>query len=296
MNLQKTDEPAGRSQQARSEPHRTVTARQARPNLRRSPRRAADIPRIKHWKLSLFRAYTRRYLKRHFHAVRMSGYPLLAADRPAVVYLNHASWWDPLIALFLGERLFRGRDSFGPIEARQLERYGVFRGLGFFGVEPGTTGGALTFLRTSRAVLSGGGNMLWLTPQGCFADPRKRPIKFLDGLGQLALQARHAVFLPLAIEYPFWQERRPEALVRFGAPLMGEELCSAIESGNPGSRFLESRLEQTQDELASAAQAQEPELFTTLIGGAAGVGGVYDCWRRFKALISGVRFQAEHRE
>ena len=35
--------------------------------------------------------------------------------------------------------------------------------------------------------------------------------------------------------------------------------------------------------------------FTTLIGGTAGVGGVYDRWRRLRARIRGEVFHPEHR-
>jgi 1-acyl-sn-glycerol-3-phosphate acyltransferase len=265
-----------------------------RPGRSRGSARAA-LPPINRWKIRFFRAYTRRYLRRHFNAVRISSFPRLAADRPAVVYLNHASWWDPLLSLFLAERLFPARPVFGPIEARQLERYGIFRGLGFFGVEPGTIRGGLKFVRTSEVILSDPARMLWLTPQGRFADPRERPATFREGLGQLALRARHAVFVPLAIEYPFWQERLPEALVRFGAPVSAGELPPAIEGGKAQSSCLAKRLERTQEELAIEARSQEPARFDTLLGGKAGVGGIYDSWRRLKSFWGGVAFQAEHR-
>jgi 1-acyl-sn-glycerol-3-phosphate acyltransferase len=254
---------------------------------------AAVLPPINSWKLRCFRGYTRRYLRRHFHAVRLLGAPALPANRPAVIYLNHAAWWDPLVCLFLAEQLFPARPGFAPIEAVQLERYGIFRNLGFFGIEPGTARGAIRFLRTAENVLRDPAHLLWLTPQGRFADPRERPVRLQNGLARLAARAPHAVFVPLALEYPFWNDRLPEVLVHFGEPLTAIEL-PAPSSGEVHSRLLAARLEQAQDELARAAQTRRPDAFITLLGGTAGVGGVYDLWRRLKAHGRGETFSAEH--
>jgi 1-acyl-sn-glycerol-3-phosphate acyltransferase len=257
-------------------------------------KRDAALPPVNAWKLRFFRAYTRRYLRRHFNAVRLLGAPALPPDRPAVIYLNHAAWWDPLVCLFLIEQLFPARPAFAPIEAKQLDRYGVFRRLGFFGIEPGTARGAIRFLRTAENILSDPAHMLWLTPQGCFADPRERPVRLQDGLARLATRAPHAVFVPLALEYPFWNDRLPEVLARFGQPIEAEELPATTGDDGAHSRFLAARLEQTQDELARVAQSRQPDDFTTLLGGAAGVGGVYDAWRKLKARWRGESFTAEH--
>ena len=90
---------------------------------------------------------------RSFHSVRISasGLPPHCPDRPLVIYLNHAAWWDPLVCLRLAREFFRDRASFAPIDAAMLERYGFFRHLGFFGVEARQPRGALTFLRTTHA-------------------------------------------------------------------------------------------------------------------------------------------------
>ena len=60
---------------------------------------------------------------------------------------------------------------------------------------------------------------LGITPEGRFSDPRERPVRLEPGLAHLARRLDRGVFLPLALEYPFWQERTPEALACFGAPV-----------------------------------------------------------------------------
>jgi 1-acyl-sn-glycerol-3-phosphate acyltransferase len=263
---------------------------------KRSLRPSAALPRIKEWKLRFFTAYSLRHVAKHFHAVRLSragAVPRPAAAAPVVVYLNHASWWDPLLSLVLMTRLFPAHHAYAPIEAAQLERYGILRDMGLFGIEPGTARGGLRFLRTAEAVLRHPGAMLWLTPQGRFADARERPVLFEDGLAHVAMRAPDAVFVPLAVEYPFWMESRPEALARFGEPLRGGELPLA-QGVEACSRALSLRLERTQDALAAESVARDAARFDTLLGGSAGVGGVYDRWRAFKARWRGEAFAREH--
>jgi len=258
------------------------------------------LPEVRPWLLRLFRRFNRGYLRRHFHALRLSraGRPpgssvggASLAGEPLVIYLNHPSWWDPLVALCLAGELFGDRRSYGPIEARAAERYGFFRHLGFFGVERGTIAGARRFVDTATALLERPDTALWITPEGRFTDPRQRPVRLEPGLAHLARRLDHGVFLPLAVELPFWEERTPEALVYFGAPLPAAGL-----RGRPGeiTAVLAAGLEAAQDALAREARERREEAFEVLLSGRAGVGGVYDLWRSLAARLRGEHFQREH--
>lgn len=254
---------------------------------------AGRLPARSEWLLALFHAYTRRYVRRHFNAVRVDARAIqgLAADRPLLLFLNHASWWDPLICLLLSRRFFPGRPGFAPMDAAALQRYRFLGRLGFFGVEQGTTAGARQFLRIGRQVLSQGGTTLWLTPQGRFADVRERPPTFQAGLAHLAADPSPALAVPVAIEYTFWQERLPEVLVDFGAPVGLGELGGAPREWDAR---LSANLAAVQDRLASRAVAREASHFTTILQGRAGVGGVYDFWRWVRARLTGRRFDPHH--
>ena len=261
-------------------------------------RRAADAaePVISPAHLRFFGAYTRRYLARHFHAVRLhaASAGALGENRPAIIYLNHASWWDPLVCLFLGRECFPARPAFAPMEAAQLARYGIFRRLGMFGVEPGTRRGAVTFLRTGSAVLARPEAMLWLTPEARFADTRARPLRFAGGLAQLARRNPAALLVPLAIEYPFWGERLPEALVSFGPSESADTLSAQHPSDDALTAHLEARLAATMSTLAAASIARDAAEFQILLAGRGGVAGLYDGWRRLRAALRGEPFSADH--
>ena len=81
------------------------------------------IPRRSPRLFRLFRWYARRYLARHFHAVRVSraGPVPDLPGRPVALVANHPSWWDPLIALVLTEFMPVGREHYAPIEAVGLD-------------------------------------------------------------------------------------------------------------------------------------------------------------------------------
>ncbi len=271
------------------------------------PRRAApfesgdlppspNLPRISPLLLWWFTRYSRRYLRRHFHSLRVSraGRPASKACRPLVIYSNHASWWDPLVCLVLKEALFPKHTAFSPMDATMLARYGFFKRLGFFGVEPRSPRGAAQFLLTAEAVLHAPNHLLALTPQACFVDARQRPVRFAGGIGYLAERAPDALFVPVALEYVFWEERLPEILVRFGEPTDPRGHNEVAADARYWTRLFEQQLAATQDALAAEAQRRCADDFECLLRGGGGPGGVYDQWRALKARCRGETFHREH--
>ncbi len=186
---------------------------------------------------------------------------------------------------------FPGRRMHGPMEAKALEKYGFMRRIGVFGIDLDSLQGRATFLRTSRAILSGPDTALWITAQGRFSDR--------------ARAARRAGARP----------RPPRALrTRLAHPAAGGgvPLPRRATPGGPGlarrahhrrreaarvatwSDLLAERLAATQDTLAAAVAARDTTPFRTLVGGSLGVGGIYDTWRRLKAWSRGRRFEPAH--
>lgn len=261
----------------------------------RSGRPASDpIPTISPWLLQWFSVYTRRHLRRHFHAIRLSRHsplPQPGADVPVILYLNHASWWDPLVCLELKNRFFADRTGYAPIDAAMLKKYRFFRRLGFFGVEQKSMRGALQFLRLAQQILIRPNTLLALTPQGRFADVRERPINFQSGIGHLANRIDRAVFVPMALEYGFWHERLPEVLVRFGEPV---RTIDASRTPREWTAILEQKLGEAQDTLAAQAQRRNDNDFQVLLRGRSGAAPIYDLWRAARERFRGRKFSPEH--
>jgi hypothetical protein len=175
-----------------------------------------------------------------------------------------------------------------------LARYRMFAKLGFFGVEQHSRRGAVQFLRTSEAILQSPQHLLAVTPQSRFADVRERPVKFQGGLGHLAKRVERAVYLPMATEFVFWEERLPEILVRFGEPVEVRRENATAFTHDYWTALFEQKLEANQEALSVEAQRRNPSVFKTLLLGGAGQGGVYDFWRAFKARLRGESFTREH--
>lgn len=252
------------------------------------------LPRRWPWLVWLFRRHAIRYVRRHFHAVRLSAsgppFPPASSD-PLLVVMNHPSWWDPMIGLLLSS-LMRDRDHFAAIDAEAVRAYRFFTKLGFVGVETRSLRGAAAFLRAGGAVMSRDAGVFWVTAQGRFSDVRERPLALEAGVGYLAARLTRGTVLPLALEYAFWNERTPEALVRAGEPLRVE-----AHPGRTGKEWLaviERELTRTLDALSAESMSRDPAKFVTILEGRSGVGGPYDLWRRFRAFVRGERFDPSH--
>jgi 1-acyl-sn-glycerol-3-phosphate acyltransferase len=252
-----------------------------------------EAPPISAATLRFFRSIVRSYFRRHFRAVsvqQVEQFERLKDGGPLIVYANHSSWWDPMVSVLLAEQLLPGRRHYAPMDATALAKYPILRRLGIFPVEMNSPRGAAQFLRTSQAILSEGG-VVWITPQGRFADPRK-PLEFKPGLGTLAVRVPGLTLLPMAIEYTFWDERLPETLLRFGSPLQIPEQTRAEEA----KQMLERSLASVMEELKVAAIARDASAFDVLLQGGRGTGGFYAMGRRLRAFFTRKQVQLDHTE
>ncbi len=264
------------------------------PRLARQRPQRYSLPRISPWLLRGFFAYAPGYVGKHLHSVWVSGAERLAAAQgsPAVLYMNHASWWDPMMAALLAGTYMGGRSHYTPIDAEALEKYKFFSKIGFFGIERNRLSGARKLLEVGGQILGGKNSVLWITPQGRFADVRERPLRFESGLANLLLRSPNCAVIPVAIEYAHWEERTPEALIRIGecVPIDPRERPADLNAR------LEAKLAEEMDGLGQASMRRRLDGFTSLLEGSSGVGGFYDRWRKLKALARREQFSSAHSE
>jgi 1-acyl-sn-glycerol-3-phosphate acyltransferase len=244
--------------------------------------------------LAFFDLAFTRFFRRHMRGLRVPpwGMPVLAEGRPVVVFANHPSWWDGVAFMLIFRRLAPGRRLFMPMEAAALDRYRFMRRLGVFGVDGSTPRGAVAFLRTAQGVLADPRHILCMNAPGRFCDVRERPVPIVPGLARLPDLAPGADFVPLALDYPFWNERSPEMLAAFGEPIAAEELLGMARDER--ARRMAAALEATMDRLAADAISRDEKQFETIVRGQEGMGGVYQAWRRIGALLTGRPFDPRH--
>ena len=253
-----------------------------------------SVPAITKPLLVFFRRIVRGYFRRHFHAVRIAHAERFAGiTGPLIVYANHSSWWDPMVSILLAAELMPERRHYAPMDAAALERYGILKRLGIFPVEMKTARGAVQFLRTGEAILNDGG-VLWVTPQGRFCDPRERPLEFKPGMAALAARVASAAgsctLLPLAIEYPFWDERLPETLLCFAEPVrvVADEKAEAVQVKAVDA------LRNAMEEVERLTISRSAVEFEVLASGSLGSGGFYALGQRVKAALMRRPYVAEH--
>mgnify|MGYP003338396366 FL=1 len=104
------------------------------------------LPKSQAWLVNGFCRYAASMVRSKFtcFAVQFEEPPeLLAREGHAmVVFANHVGWWDPIVAMLLRKAYFPSHTLFAPIDAKALEAYGIFRSLGFYGIQLDRLAGA----------------------------------------------------------------------------------------------------------------------------------------------------------
>jgi hypothetical protein len=263
----------------------------------RATRDAAAAPiiaaRSQRWH-SFFHYAFSGFTGRKLRAVRVThwGVPDFDPARSHVVFANHPSWWDGVAFMLLQTTFAAGREVYTPMDAAALEKYAFMKRLGVFGIQQDSARGAIAFLRIAEGVLASPTRMLWMNAPGRFCDVRERPVPIAPGVIRLPEIAPGAVFHPLALDYPFWSESRPEMLAAFGEPIDGASLAALDRDSR--AEALRHALTATMDRLAADATARDATRFRTIAAGREGMGGIYGRWKHLRAILSGKPFDGRH--
>lgn len=254
------------------------------------------------WFYRGFGRYVARLFKKRFHAVRIApgGIELLrgldGVDTPVMVLLNHSSWWDPLLCVLLGSKLVSSRSGFGPMDAKMLKKFGLFKKLGLFGVDPDEPRALKPmvaycierFERDAKATL-------WATPQGAFADVRD-PIVLRPGMAAVAARASAKGIavrvVCVSVEYAFWLEQKAEVFVRVVEVTPRVDEGADVGRGTTARwhRALTEAMNANAAELARLVRGRDSGAFEVLVGGGgSGTNPVYDLWRRVTGRGGGIQ-------
>lgn len=168
----------------------------------------------------IFSIYNRNLLKRRFYSFRVTGLDYLLnnnINRPLIIYCNHSSWWDGLVALQISHRA--GLDSFVMMEEKQLKKLFLFRQLGAFSVNREKPREAFKSIDyAAKLLIENSKRTLWIFPQGEILPNDLRPIKFYSGLTKIIKKVENCSITSLSIRYEFLGEFKPQIFVKIEEP------------------------------------------------------------------------------
>lgn len=171
------------------------------------------------WFARLFALYNRNLLTRRFEGLRVRGLDHLRDGDdgwPLVLYCNHSSWWDGLVAFHLSQ--ICQLDSYAMMEEKQLREYPFHRKLGAFSVVREDPRRAFESINYAADLLRDRKRTLWIFPQGRTQPNDLRPLALYGGAARIVERVRRTRAAPIAMRYEFLNDFRPEMLVRVGAP------------------------------------------------------------------------------
>ncbi len=204
------------------------------------------------WFERIFQIYNRNLLKRRFHSIRVLGLDNFVKVNSNIIYANHSSWWDGLIAFEISKAL--RADSFIMMEEKQLRNLSLFRRLGAFSVVRENPRQAVKSLNYAVNLLKEKpSRTLWIFPQGKILPNDSRPILFYNGLARIIERVADCSAVPLAIRYEFLNEYKPEIFVKIGESDSFNEIDF---NSKKLTRNFESRISKTLDELKNDVVSQ----------------------------------------
>jgi 1-acyl-sn-glycerol-3-phosphate acyltransferase len=171
------------------------------------------------WFERVFAVYNRNLIARRFEGLRVGGMEYLRereANVPLVLYANHSSWWDGLVAFQVGRAL--RLDQYAMMEERQLRAYPFHRRLGAFGVVRESVREAARSIEYARSLLKETSRALWIFPQGETLPNDVRPLVLYTGAARIIERLALADAAPVAMHYEFLGQYRAEVVVRIGMP------------------------------------------------------------------------------
>lgn len=172
------------------------------------------------WFSAWFARHCERRLRSSFEELRVHGLEHLeqaGALGPVLIVSNHTAWWDPLVAIYLTQRLLR-LDSYAMMDAKNLRKLPFFAKVGAFGVDLDQPSDRGRSVRYAARLLRSGSRVLWIFAQGD-ERPITEPLQFQPGSTAIARLASNASVVPVALRYEMGNVERPRALISIGAPV-----------------------------------------------------------------------------
>ena len=167
-----------------------------------------------------------RMLSHRFYALRVKNIEAFENKRdkryPSILYAPHNNWWDGIVGYNLMRRAFHVRTR---MMIEELNRFPLFALIGAFPVNKASAQEAIKALKyIADDMIKEPDIGFWIFPQGIVRPPNYRPIEFQTGMVYVAQKVAKELggvnLIPVAVNYTFLREDRPECLAEVGEPIV----------------------------------------------------------------------------
>jgi len=159
-------------------------------------------------------------LENRFYAMRYKGDENYDPNVPSILFAPHSNWWDGIVGYNICDRIFKKEIR---LMVEELNRFPLLRRGGAFNVNKKSPQASMEALKYSVEELAYLDRILYLFPQGIIKPPNFRPIQFQTGLTYVAQKAAKKYgkvnLVPIAVNYVFLRDNRPEVMVEIGKPV-----------------------------------------------------------------------------
>ncbi len=166
-------------------------------------------------------------LEHRFYSLRIKNENLFEnrnPNYPCVFYAPHSNWWDGIVGYNLIRKVFNLKLR---IMIEELNRFPILTQVGAFPVNKKSPQEAMKSLKYIVDDLKNPDLGLWIFPQGIIKPPNHRPIELQSGLAYIAqnVAKKHGGvnLIPLAVNYVFLREDKPEVIVEVNEPIIIEK-------------------------------------------------------------------------
>jgi len=162
-------------------------------------------------------------LEKRFYAMRYKGIENVKSvgKVPTIFFAPHCNWWDGIVGYTICNRIFKKEIR---LMIEELNRFPILRRGGAFSVNKKSAQSSMESLKYSVNVLSELNKILYIFPEGIIKPPNARPIELQGGMTYIAQKAAKEYgkvnLVPIAVNYFFMRDNRPEVWVEFGKEII----------------------------------------------------------------------------
>ncbi|MFN1833811.1 lysophospholipid acyltransferase family protein [Balneola sp. MJW-20] len=145
-----------------------------------------------------------------------------------VYFLNHHSWWDGLIPLYLNKKYFHQKAR-AIMEDTQMVEYGFFSKIGAFSIDLSDPRKSIRSLRYAKESLVRENSCLFIYPEGRMTPLSYEQPTFKPGLVWLYKETEGVDFVPVSVVTNSYRFPKPELYIHVGNPIHASKKMSKSE-------------------------------------------------------------------